>query len=399
MPIVTCPSCGDADQLVGRRSPDGVTVTCGACGNRWQRDLSPTCTLCGSRDLTAVPTSTLEEAGRGDQRTPSGIREVFRCYGCGARDATSSSPVPDPEWERRPSTAAKAPRVRDDLEATPPSASASGGSRQVDSAFGRFASGEVIGDRWRLTRLLRWSSTGSLWLAQAVDADQRVVFKLVHPRLTSDPRRAALHAGSAQQVTRIRHPHLVPVLDVKVRDGHVLIVMAAIGGSVLRATSRLEPSALATTGAVLAAALGALHGHQVAHLDVRPEKILVDASGQARLIDTGSGRARASVRARVADSDRVAFQAPEQILSRDDGPAADVYSLGLTLWALAGGDLQQMGVNATAQASYRLTNHVPVLDPDQHGIPEHVAQAIAAATRRPVDQRPSAVELAGLLQG
>lgn len=102
IPTIECPGCGEDEELRGDRGEDGIVLTCESCGATWQRDVTPTCTLCGSEDLEAVPTSTLEDAGRGEQRTPTGIVLRYRCWSCGARDATSDEPEPaPPDWQRR----------------------------------------------------------------------------------------------------------------------------------------------------------------------------------------------------------------------------------------------------------------------------------------------------------
>lgn len=102
MPIVSCPSCGEDEELRGRTTDGRTVLTCERCGHRWDRDPTPRCRLCRSDDLEAVPTSTLEEAGRGEQRTPSGVRDAYLCWSCGARDATSGNPVPaEPGWKQR----------------------------------------------------------------------------------------------------------------------------------------------------------------------------------------------------------------------------------------------------------------------------------------------------------
>lgn len=96
MPIVTCPACGEDEDLAGARDGAWIAITCGACGATWDRDTVPTCALCGSQDLQAVPTSTLQEKGRGDQWAPSGIRIAWYCWDCTGTDVTSSSAVPGP---------------------------------------------------------------------------------------------------------------------------------------------------------------------------------------------------------------------------------------------------------------------------------------------------------------
>lgn len=97
MPQVSCPACGEDEELAGRREDERILLTCERCGAAWDRDTRPTCRLCGSEELEAVPTSTLEDAGRGAQRTPSGIRLVHYCWSCRGDDVTSSSPRPGPQ--------------------------------------------------------------------------------------------------------------------------------------------------------------------------------------------------------------------------------------------------------------------------------------------------------------
>lgn len=102
MPVVACPGCGEDEQLRGERADreDGseqLVLTCERCGTTWDRDTAPRCGLCGSDDVEGVPTSTLQEHGRGDQRTPSGIRLAYYCWACRGRDVTSSSPLPGPQ--------------------------------------------------------------------------------------------------------------------------------------------------------------------------------------------------------------------------------------------------------------------------------------------------------------
>jgi hypothetical protein len=96
MPIVACPACGEEDDLAGAPDGDRIMITCGACGATWDRDTTPTCKLCGSTDLEAVRTSTLQEKGRGDQWAPSGIRLVYYCWSCTGHDVTSNHPIPGP---------------------------------------------------------------------------------------------------------------------------------------------------------------------------------------------------------------------------------------------------------------------------------------------------------------
>ncbi|MEX2445924.1 MAG: hypothetical protein WD734_01185, partial [Dehalococcoidia bacterium] len=87
---------GEDEDLSGRAEDERILLTCGACGWTWDRDTRLVCRLCGAEDLEGIPTSTLQDAGRGDQRTPSGIRLVYYCWSCHGNDVTSSAPDPGP---------------------------------------------------------------------------------------------------------------------------------------------------------------------------------------------------------------------------------------------------------------------------------------------------------------
>lgn len=95
MPAITCPACGEEDRLSGeRRADDALEITCEACGTVWERS-HRRCALCGSDDLAYTPKA-LWEKGRGDQHTPAGRIDSYRCYVCGGFDVTSSTPKPGP---------------------------------------------------------------------------------------------------------------------------------------------------------------------------------------------------------------------------------------------------------------------------------------------------------------
>lgn len=96
MPTIACPNCGEDEDLTGDRDGDAITLTCGACGVRWDRDTVPVYGLCGSTDVQGIPTSTLEEHGRAGVRAPSGIRLAYYCWDCRSKDVTSSRPIPGP---------------------------------------------------------------------------------------------------------------------------------------------------------------------------------------------------------------------------------------------------------------------------------------------------------------
>lgn len=78
---VVCPSCGEDDRLAGTRSGNVIRLTCGACGQTWERDPSPKCATCGGDDLQAVVQAIVEK-GRGTQLSVVGTQIVHMCRTC-----------------------------------------------------------------------------------------------------------------------------------------------------------------------------------------------------------------------------------------------------------------------------------------------------------------------------
>jgi hypothetical protein len=72
--LVSCPACGEDEELRGETRGDRVVLTCERCGSGWDRDTTPSCGVCASDDVERIPTATLRERGRGEQWTPSGLR-------------------------------------------------------------------------------------------------------------------------------------------------------------------------------------------------------------------------------------------------------------------------------------------------------------------------------------
>ena len=78
---VKCPSCGEDNRLVGKRSGDVIKLRCESCGTAWERDPAPRCGSCNGTDLQAVVQAIVEK-GRGTQLSVVGTRVVYLCRTC-----------------------------------------------------------------------------------------------------------------------------------------------------------------------------------------------------------------------------------------------------------------------------------------------------------------------------
>jgi len=78
---ISCPECGETDNLAGVASASAVNMTCEECGAMWQRLLMKRCASCGSDDLQTIPLAIVEKS-RGTQLSVVGTRPVDLCSIC-----------------------------------------------------------------------------------------------------------------------------------------------------------------------------------------------------------------------------------------------------------------------------------------------------------------------------
>jgi formate dehydrogenase maturation protein FdhE len=82
---LSCPACGEAEELRGERREGAIWITCGDCGHEWPRDRDR-CPRCGERSIADRREPLLQKA-RGTQQSIVGYRIVQECWRCGYRSA------------------------------------------------------------------------------------------------------------------------------------------------------------------------------------------------------------------------------------------------------------------------------------------------------------------------
>ncbi|MCC7069985.1 MAG: serine/threonine protein kinase [Deltaproteobacteria bacterium] len=199
--------------------------------------------------------------------------------------------------------------------------------------------------RYRIDSKLAEGGMGSVYLGSDVDG-RIVVLKVPHRH---DDNSLAAMGDEARTGMRLKHPAIVETLDYFVDNGRGVLVVAWIEGKTLyelRRAGPLPPAAVATLGQELAGALDAIHSAtdesgrplNVLHRDISPNNVMIDASGQARLIDLGiarsSDRQQKSTQIGVVKG-TLRYLAPEILAGGDHTRVTDLWALGVTLWEAA----------------------------------------------------------------
>ena len=184
----------------------------------------------------------------------------------------------------------------------------------------------------------------------AANGDGRFAWavKILRDDAARDPTNLQLLRREAKTGLAIRHAHLVRVVRSGTDDdGPFHIVMERVAGKPVRAFQRtkgwLSAELTASIGRQVALALGALHSAGYVHCDVKPENIHLGPGRVATLLDLGFAH-RPGEDTGVVEAGYVLgtanYVAPELCADPEtDGPAADVFSLGVTLFELLTGAL------------------------------------------------------------
>jgi eukaryotic-like serine/threonine-protein kinase len=205
----------------------------------------------------------------------------------------------------------------------------------------------VIAGRYRLEHVLGSGSMGTVWTAYDEFLHRQVAVKEVLlppgiPAAEADALRERT-LREARAIAVLSHPNVVTLHDIARQDGEPFVVMELVPSrslaEVVRQRGPLSTEQAAAVADAVAAALDAAHRAGITHRDVKPGNVLVGNSGQLKLNDFGIARnvAETTMTSTGIMLGSPAYIAPEVASGQAVTPAADLWSLGATLFAVLEG--------------------------------------------------------------
>src|SRR5687768_10905596 len=153
--------------------------------------------------------------------------------------------------------------------------------------------GTLIGERFRLEEKVGSGGMSSVYRAFDPTLERHVAIKLMHRDISSDPDQLERFRREARAVAQLNHPHIVGVIDAG-EEGDPdhptpYIVFEYVEGETLkqriRRNKRLSIGESIAYAIEIARALGAAHERQIVHRDVKPQNVLIDEEGAAKVTD------------------------------------------------------------------------------------------------------------------
>jgi serine/threonine-protein kinase len=244
--------------------------------------------------------------------------------------------------------------------------------------------GTLISGRFRLEEQIGAGGMATVYRAFDETLERWVAIKVLLPEVAGEADQLERFRREARAAARLSDPNVVAVIDAGEDDGRPYIVFQYIEGETLkdriRRQGRLPVGEAVAYAIEIGRALAAAHAERLVHRDVKPQNVLIDHDGRAKVTDFGI--ARSLEMDGLTQPGRVLgttdYVSPEQALGRKVTPQSDLYSLGICLFEMLSG---RVPYRADTQVGVAM-KHVREPMPDVRARRPEISASLAAVVER-----------------
>lgn len=219
--------------------------------------------------------------------------------------------------------------------------------------------GSILAERYEILKLLGEGGMGAVYKAQDRELDRLVALKVIRPELAG-------HASILQRfkqelilARKITHRNIIRIFDLGVADGIRFITMEFVEGqdlaSLIDEREKYSPEETVKILRQVCAALEAAHAEGVVHRDLKPQNIMLEASGRVCVMDFGLARSMETTGMTQAGTvmGTPAYMSPEQAKGMPADERSDLYSLGIIAYQMLTGKVPFKADSALASMLLR----------------------------------------------
>jgi tRNA A-37 threonylcarbamoyl transferase component Bud32 len=254
--------------------------------------------------------------------------------------------------------------------------------------------GEMVAERYELEEVVGHGGMSTVYKAHDSLLERNVALKVLHQQYNEDEDFVERFKREARSVAQLQHPNIVTVIDRGEEAGRQYIVFEFIDGENLKELvvrkGRLGLRDALEIALEVARGLAFAHDHGLVHRDVKPQNVLLNGDGRAKVTDFGIARSL-DVDHGVTQTGTILgtsnYIAPEQASGQLVDAQTDVYSLGIVLYEMLTGELPFPGESFVAVAMKHIQEPSPNVLDVRGDLPLRVAEMIDRALEKDPEHR------------
>lgn len=248
--------------------------------------------------------------------------------------------------------------------------------------------GYLLNDRYKIERKIGGGGMANVYLAWDTILEREVAVKVLRTEYANEKEFIARFDREAQAASSLSHPNIVSIYDVGEEDQVLYMVMEYVNGMTLKEyirTNRPIPvSEAVEIMKQIASAIAHAHEHDIVHRDIKPQNILIDQDGMAKVTDFGIAMALSATSLTETNSilGSVHYLSPEQARGGMATKKSDIYSIGIVFFEMLTGRIPFSGQSPIAIALKHLQTDTPSVKNINPEVPQSVENIVLKATTK-----------------
>jgi len=260
--------------------------------------------------------------------------------------------------------------------------------------------GMLINDRYQIIEKVGTGGMSEVYKAKCTKLQRFVAIKILREEYCLDEAFVKRFKAEAQSAASLSHSNIVNIYDVGNENKVHFIVMEFLEGKTLKEhikeKGNLDDVETMKLSACIASALEHAHANHIIHRDIKPQNIIITNDGKVKVADFGIARIATESTIIVNDvtTGSVHYIAPEQARGGFCDEKSDIYSLGITMYEMATGEMPYVADSPVSVALKHIHDRLPQPREKNPNISKALEQIIIKATQKKPEMRyPSAESL------